>query len=108
MSHKKAKLLRKLQNSGRIDVNVETVVKSSSRISRMTSSMTVVDSIDDLSDEQRDIFFPALEELTPELEDELRATGWANEALEYARQMGWEYNRKRNSFMGNSETIEGG
>jgi hypothetical protein len=95
MKHKKAKLLKRLVRGGADDA-----VKSSPRITGMTSSMTFADSIDEMSDEQRDIFFPVLEDLTDELMDELVETKAIPRArLLEARSSGWKYNRKRGSFM---------
>ncbi len=93
--HKKAKLLRKL-----VDGGADGAVKSSPGIAGMTSSLTVVSSIKDLSKKQRDIFFPVLEELTDALVDELVETKeMTRERLLEVRQMGLKYNRKRDSFM---------
>ncbi len=99
MKHKKAKLLRRLVRGGADDA-----VKPSPKIAGMSSSMTFADSIDELSDEQRDIFFPVLEDLTDELVDELRADGMRVESVEEMREMNLKYNRKRNSFMSGQAT----
>jgi hypothetical protein len=99
MKHKKNKLLKRLVRG-----NADDAVKSSPKIAGMSSSMTFADSIADLSDEQRDIFFPVLEDLTDALVDELRADGMRVERLEEMRQMGLKYNRKRNSFMSGQAT----
>jgi hypothetical protein len=99
MSHKKAKLLRRLMRGGADDA-----VKPSPMRAGMTSSLTVVDSIDDLTDEQRSIFAPELEEITDELINELVESRKCQRemSLEF-RQMGLKYNRARNSFMGEPE-----
>jgi hypothetical protein len=83
MSHKKAKLLRKLMRGGAADVVVSDNVGFEETIS--------------LS-EVMDIFAPELEELTDALVDELRADGMRVERLEEMRQMGLKYNRRRRSF----------
>jgi hypothetical protein len=84
MSHKKAKLLRRLVRGGADDVVVSDNVGFEKTIS--------------LS-EVMDIFAPELEELTDALVDELRADGMRLENLEEMREMNLKYNRKRNSFM---------
>ncbi len=100
MKHKKAKLLKRLVRGGADDA-----VKPSPKITGMSASMTFADSIDNLSEEQRDIFFPVLEDLTDALVSELVATKEIpGERLNEARAMGWKYNRKRNSFMSGEAT----
>jgi hypothetical protein len=100
MKHRKTKLLKRLVRGGADDA-----VKPSPRIAGMSSSMTVADSIDDLSEEQRDIFFPVLEELTDALVEELvDAKEMPRARVIEAREMGWKYNRKRNSFMSGEAT----
>jgi hypothetical protein len=89
MSHKKAKLLRKLMRGGAADVVVSDNAEPEKTIS--------------LS-EVMDIFAPELEELTDVLVGELRANGMRLENLEEMRQMGLKYNRKRNSFMSGPAT----
>jgi hypothetical protein len=83
MSHKKAKLLRKLMRGG-----VDDVVVSDNVGFEKTISLSEV----------MDIFAPELEELTDALVDELRADGMRVERLEEMRQMGLKYNRRRRSF----------
>jgi tRNA(His) 5'-end guanylyltransferase len=93
MSHKKAKLLRKLMRGCAADVIAASDNDGGDAISFS----------DNVSfSEVLDIFAPQLEELTPQLIEELRLKGTKLDAkeLEEMRQLGCKYNRKRNSFMG--------
>jgi hypothetical protein len=90
MSHKKAKLLRRLVRDGADDVVVSDNVRAEKTIS--------------LS-EVMDIFEPELEDLSADLMTELIKTkGIEADRLEEMRQMGLKYNRKRNSFMSGEAT----
>jgi len=84
MSHKKAKLLRKLMRG----TTATLAVVPDNAESEETISLSEV----------MDIFAPQLEELTDALVDELRADGMRVERLEEMRQMGLKYNRRRRSF----------
>ncbi len=88
MSHKKAKLLRRLKRGG-----VDDVVVASDNDGGDAEYDTISFS------EVMDIFAPELEELTEELIDELESKGMTRERLEEAREMNLKYNRKRGSLM---------
>jgi hypothetical protein len=83
MKHRKGKLLKRLVRG-----NADDAVKPSPRIEKTVSLSEVMD-----------IFAPELEELMPELMNELESKGMMRERLEEAREMGLKYNRKLNSFM---------
>ncbi len=93
MSHKKAKYLRKSMR-GVETIGVETIEAASDNDGGDAEDDTISFS------EVMDIFAPELEELTPELMNELRLKGKGIDAkeLEEMRKMGLKYNRGRDSF----------
>jgi hypothetical protein len=99
---KKAKLLKRLARG-----NADDAVKSSPS-GRMSNSLTFADSIAGLTDEQRSIFAPDLEEITDALANELVESGKCDRetSLKF-RRMGLKYNRARNSFMTEPEGFGG-